>query len=61
MGKEVLPGGIPAMLLPKSTCVCIPCIDSVAPRVCWPKYHFWPDMKIEMDVVISVLSLLVLH
>ena len=52
----MLPGGIPAMLLPKSTCVCISCIDSVAPRVCWPKYHFWPDMKIEMDVVISVLS-----
>ena len=39
------------MLLPHSSCVFISCINSVAPRVCWPKYHFWPDMKTEMGVV----------
>ena len=42
------------MLLPKSSFVFIPCINSVAPRVCWPKYYFWPDMKTEMGVVISM-------
>ena len=44
------------MLLPKSSCVCIPGIKSVAPRVCLVKVPFWPffgpDIKTEMDAVI---------
>ena len=42
------------MLLPKSSCVFLPCINSVAPRVYCPKYHFFPDMRTEMGVVISM-------
>ena len=44
------------MLLPKSSCVCIPCIKSVAPRVCMAKVpflaFFGPNMNTEMGVVI---------
>ena len=40
------------MLLPKSSCVCIPCIKSVIPRVCMAKYHFWHNMNTEMGVII---------
>ena len=44
------------MLLPKSSCVCIPCIKSVAPRVCMAKVPFMtflgPDMNTEMGVAI---------
>ena len=40
MGRGVLPEGIPLMLLPKSSYVCIPCIKSVAPRVCLVKAPF---------------------
>ena len=29
------------MLLPKSTCVCIPCFKIVTPRFHLAKYHFW--------------------
>ena len=46
----------PALLLPKSSCVCIPCFKSVTPRVCLAKVpfliFFGPDMKTEMGVVI---------
>ena len=46
----------PTMLIPKSSCVCIPCIKSVAPRVYMAKVkflaYFWPDMNTEMGVVI---------
>ena len=44
------------MLLPKSSCVYIPHIKSVAPRVCLAKVpilsSFGPDMKTEVGVVI---------
>ena len=40
------------MLLPNLSCVFISCINLVTPRVCWPKNHFWPEMKTEMGVVI---------
>ena len=47
------------MLLPKSSCVCIPCIKSIAPRVYQAKVPFlaffglfWLNMKTEIDVVI---------
>ena len=44
------------MSLPQSSCVCIPCFNLVAPRVCLVKVPFWPifgpDMKTEMGVVI---------
>ena len=44
------------MLLPKTSCVCIPCIKSVAPRACLTKVPFlalfWPDTNKEMAVVI---------
>ena len=44
------------MLLPKSSCVYIPCIKSVTPRVCLDQVpflaFFGPIMEIEMDVVI---------
>ena len=44
------------MLLPKSSCVCIPCIKSIAPMVCLANVpflaFFGPDMKAEMGVVI---------
>ena len=44
------------MLLPKSSCVYIPYIKSVAPRVCLAKVlflaSFGPDMKTEVGVVI---------
>ena len=47
--------GIPPILLPKSSCVCIPCLKSVAPRACLAKVpflaFFGPDIKIEMGVV----------
>ena len=46
------------MLLPKSSCVCIPCNKSVAQRVCIVKVPFWPffrpDIKTEMGVVICM-------
>ena len=44
------------MLLPKSSCVYIPYIKSVALKVCLAKVpflaSFWPDMKTEVGVVI---------
>ena len=44
------------MSLPKSSCICIPYIKSVAPKVCLAKVpflaFFGPNMKTEMDVVI---------
>ena len=44
------------MLLSKSSCVCIPCFESVAPKVCLAKVPFFPffgpDMNTEMSVVI---------
>ena len=47
------------LLLPKSSCVCIPYIKSVAPRGCLVKvpflaffFFFGPDIKTEMGVVI---------
>ena len=44
------------MLLQKSSCVCIPCIKSVAPRVCLVKVpflaFFGPGIITEMGVVI---------
>ena len=44
------------MLLSKSSCVCIPCFKSVAPKVCLAKApflaFFGPDMNTEMGVVI---------
>ena len=46
------------MLLPKSSCVCIPCINFVAPRVCLaevPLLAFLePDMKTEMGMIIMI-------
>ena len=44
------------MLLPKSSCVCIPCFKSVAPRICQVRIPFLAffglDMETEMGVVI---------
>ena len=44
------------MLFPKSSCVYIPCIKSIAPRICMAKIPFLaflgPDMSTEMGVVI---------
>ena len=46
------------MFLPKSSCVYILYVKSVAPSVCLAKVPFWasfgPDMKTEMGVVISM-------
>ena len=46
------------MLLPKSSCVCMPCIKSIAPRVCLVKVpflaFFGPDIKTEMGAVIYI-------
>ena len=46
------------MLLPKSSCVCIPCFKFVAPRICLVKYHFWlfwgPDIETEMGAVMHM-------
>ena len=43
------------MFLPKSSCVYIPYVKSVAPRVCLAKVpflaSFGPDMKTEVGVV----------
>ena len=45
-----------AYILAKSSCVCIPCFKSVAPRICLVKVPFLaflgPDMETEMSVVI---------
>ena len=50
------------MLLPKSSCACIPCFKAVAPRVCWPKHHFWnfvgPHMNTEMGKVLFAYQVL---
>ena len=41
------------MLLPKLSCVSIPCFKSVTPRICLVKVPFLgPDMETEMGVVI---------
>ena len=47
------------MLLPKSICVCIPCLKSFSPNVCVAKEPFLafflgggPDMNTEMGMVI---------
>ena len=45
------------MSLPKSSCVCISCFESVSPRICMAKVPFLalfggPDMDTEMGVVI---------
>ena len=45
------------MLLPKLSCVCIPCFKSVALRVCLVKipfsaFFFWPNIKAEIGVII---------
>ena len=46
------------MLLRKSICICIPCFKSVASRVCMAIVPFlalfFPDMNIEMGVVICM-------
>ena len=47
-----------AMLLSKSSCVCMPCFKSVAPKVCLTKVLFvaifWPDINTKMGVVIYI-------
>ena len=47
------------MLLPMSSCACIPCFKSVVPRVCLPKvpflaFFFGLNMKTKMGVVIYI-------
>ena len=46
------------MLLPNSSCACIACFNSAAPRVCLTKVpflaSFGPDMNAEMGVVIYI-------
>ena len=46
------------MLLSKSSCVCIPCIKSVAPRVCLAEVtflaFFGPDIITQMGVIIII-------
>ena len=46
------------MLLSKSSCVCIPCFKSVAPKVHLAKVPFLalfgPDMKTEMGMIIYI-------
>ena len=41
--EEVWPGEAQLMLLPESSCVCIPSFRSVAPRVCLAKATFLAD------------------
>ena len=40
------------MLLPKSSCVCILCINWPHQGFSWPKYHFWLCFVPDMGVVI---------
>ena len=46
------------MLLPKSSCVCIQCFKSVAPKICMAEVPFLamfgPDVNTEMGVVIYI-------
>ena len=42
------------MLLPNSSCVCIPCFKSVAPWVCL--YYFWPFLGLDTEMGVSVVT-----
>ena len=49
------------MLIPKSSCVCIPSFKSVAPKVCLTEvpfvaFFFWPDRNTKIGVVICMCS-----